>query len=248
MIQINGTEITQDAIAREMQYHPAETKEQAFHDAATALTIREVLRQQCVKEGLCEQMPEDPVQEEALIEQLLDNNIKLPTIDEQSRQRYYQQNQEKFCNSPLVEARHILLAAAPEDEAAIQAATERSEQLINELKKHPQQFESLAQQHSACTSKQQGGHLGQLSKGSTVAEFETVLFQAEAGLIEKPIVSRYGVHIVEVLHSEPAMQLPYEIVKEKISAYLQQNARQQAISLYLHWLLAQQEIKGFEWQ
>ena len=41
----------------------------------------------------------------------------------------------------------------------------------------------LAQQLSACSSAAQGGNLGQISRGQTVPEFETFLFNLEPGQI-----------------------------------------------------------------
>ena len=45
MIRVNGAAIADDAVAREMQHHPAETREDAERQAATALVVRELLLQ-----------------------------------------------------------------------------------------------------------------------------------------------------------------------------------------------------------
>lgn len=248
MIQINGIEITQNDIAREMQYHPASTKEEAFTAAARALLIQVALRDACLKVGLCDTVPTDPVEEEALFERLLDQAIETPNIDEDTCRRYFENNPSQFSSSPLVEARHILIAAAPEDVEGRKNAFSKANEILGILQKDISQFERLVMEFSACPSKNQGGHLGQLSKGSTVPEFESALFALEQGLAQAPVLSRYGVHIVDVRHKEPAVQLPYEAAKTKISAYLQLNSRQQATAHYLHRLLAQQDVKGFDWE
>lgn len=246
MLQVNGVTISDEAIAREMQYHPASTVEEARFAAAQALALRETLRQACVNKGLCDELPTSPEEEEALFERLLDQEIQLPEINDEACRRYYENNLSRYCSSPLVEARHILLAAAPDDDEARKNAAQQAQVLIQSLINQTARFADVARSHSACTSREQEGHLGQLSKGSTVPEFEKVLFAAKPGLCGEPLFSRYGVHIVEVLHHEPGRQLPYDVVADRIAAELQLNARQHATVHYLHRLMAEQTISGLD--
>ena len=66
------------------------------------------------------------------------------------------------------------------------------------VRSEQERFAELARQHSACPSKEQGGALGQISKGQTVPEFERQLFRLPAGLCPQPLESRYGFHLVTV--------------------------------------------------
>jgi peptidyl-prolyl cis-trans isomerase C len=45
MIRVNGVKIGDDAVAREMQHHPAPSRDEAERQAATALVVRELLLQ-----------------------------------------------------------------------------------------------------------------------------------------------------------------------------------------------------------
>lgn len=246
MLQVNDVTISDEAIAAEMQYHPSSSLDEARSAAAQALALREALRQACLNKGLCEALPASAQEEELLFERLLDSEIQLPEINDEACQRYYQNNLSRYCSSPLVEARHILLAAAPDDESARQQALQQAQAIILSLINQTAQFAQLAKIHSACPSRENDGHLGQLSKGSTVPEFEQALFAAKAGLCGEPIASRYGVHIVEVLHHEAGRQLPYDVVAERIAAQLQLNARQHATAHYLLRLMAEQKISGLD--
>ena len=97
-----------------------------------------------------------------------------------------------------------------------------------------------------CPSKEQGGSLGQLSKGSTVPEFERQVFAAEPGLITQPVESRYGYHIVQVDRKIPGELLPYELVSERVKQYLEQKVFNTALSQYVRILAAGADIEGVD--
>jgi len=94
-IYVNKTEITDEQVFNEMQFHPASSRVEARDDAAKALLIRELLRQEAVSEGL---IPEE-AEEEALdqgIMQLIENQVMAPAATEDVCRRYYDQNIERF--------------------------------------------------------------------------------------------------------------------------------------------------------
>ena len=51
-ILVNGAEIPPAAVAAEMQYHPAPSRQQAWTAAATALVIRQLLLQEAARLGI----------------------------------------------------------------------------------------------------------------------------------------------------------------------------------------------------
>ena len=51
MIRIDDTVIEDAAIAAEMQHHPAATRDQAWHDAAQALVVRQLLVAEAARQG-----------------------------------------------------------------------------------------------------------------------------------------------------------------------------------------------------
>jgi len=103
-------------------------------------------------------------------------------------------------------------------------------------------------QHSACPSKEQGGALGQISKGQTVPEFERQLFRLPVGLCQQPLESRYGYHLVFVDQRIEGEQLPYEIVAGTIRAELNQRVWQIGVSQYLQNLVGAANIEGIHLQ
>ncbi len=59
-------------------------------------------------------------------------------------------------------------------------------------------FADLAKEHSSCPSGQQGGDLGEFGPGMMVKEFDDVVFTAELNLVEGPVQTQFGYHLLEV--------------------------------------------------
>jgi len=132
-IKVNGVAIAPEAIAQELQYHPANTRQEAIFLASQALVIRELLRQRIAELRLPLQVQPGESEEEAAIRTLIEQEVALPQADEEACQRFYQQNRARFVSAPLVAARHILLECAPDDLDARHSQRELAEQLLAQL-------------------------------------------------------------------------------------------------------------------
>ena len=150
-----------------------------------------------------------------------------------------------FITSPILEVDHILLAADKEDLQQRQEMSELADNLLEQIQQQPQLFTDFALRHSMCPSKEQGGSLGQISKGQTVPEFEKVLFFAEEGLLSRPIESRYGFHIARINRRIEGQPLEFDQVEEKIKNYLDEKVHRKALAQYLQLLIAEADIQGF---
>jgi len=95
---VNNTEITDEQVFAEMQYHPASSMEEAQEKAAQALAIRELLLQEAARLGIAapDMAATQEVQEDFLISRLLEQEVVTPEPDELSCQRYYEQNRKTF--------------------------------------------------------------------------------------------------------------------------------------------------------
>jgi peptidyl-prolyl cis-trans isomerase C len=250
---VNGVEIGDHAINSEVQYHPAGSVEEAREAAARALVVRELLLQAAGQRGIVRpDPPERPTDEhetrdEALIRTLVAREVKTPEPDEATCRRFYDSNLKRFRSPDLFEAAHILFPADPEDAEACASAKERASAALARALEQPQRFAELAQQLSACPSAAQGGNLGQITRGQTVPEFETFLFNLEPGQIcPVPVKTRFGYHVLRLDRRIEGRQLPFEIVQDKIADYLRDHVWRRAISQYLQLLVGQAEIRGIE--
>ncbi len=240
LVAVNGVEITAEAINIESGNYEGGSIEQRQQQAATALVVRELLRQRA------EQFEVEGESEEARVDAVVDRDVNVPCSDEASCREYYVKNRERFRSEPLVEARHILLAAAPDDLDELDRQRQVAEALIAKLAKDSDAFGRLAKRHSVCPSADQGGNLGQLSRGQTVREFENKVLNLPQGLAVRPIETRYGWHVVEVMHRVDGVLLPFDAVYERIAGYLTERSRRRAFNQYVRLLASDAEIKGIE--
>lgn len=243
-VRVNGHLIAEAEIAQEMQHHPAPSMEEARHRATEALVLRRLLLEEAGQLGLAgdaEDLGDDP-----RIAALLECEIRVPEPDEAACRRYYDNNRAKFRSPDEYQARHILIACAPEDLAARDAAKAKADRLIATLQAEPDSFGALAVAYSACPSRNQGGSLGALIRGDTVPEFETYVFSLKDGeLCPLPVETRYGVHVIALDRKIVGEQLPYEVVRERIAEYLRQRSYQTATRQYLMLLAGRARIEGF---
>lgn len=247
-ITVNGKIIPTSNIDAEMQYHPAENRRQAMISAAESLILKEVVKQRAAELSLPGIKLDDELDAEKeylLVEQLLELDDTPPKATEEECQHYYDANPERFYSTPIVEVKHILLAADPQDLAFRNEQQQLAEQLIQQLNAKTAVFDELVEPYSDCPSKTIKGNLGQISQGQTVPEFQKVIFASAEGLIPFAIESRYGFHIALITKKIEGEKLPYEFAKEKIANYLQERVKRKAISQYLHRLVAEADIKGF---
>ena len=93
-------------------------------------------------------------------------------------------------------ARHILLR--PTTQVSRDQAAARLLDVRRQIQSGQTSFARAAQELSQDGSAQQGGDLGWTSPGQFVPEFEQVMNRLQPGQISEPLVSRFGVHIIEV--------------------------------------------------
>jgi peptidyl-prolyl cis-trans isomerase C len=249
-VTINGVAISSAEIVRETQHHPSADPDEAWEMATRALAIRELLTQEADRLGIVAQPIADEdgraeTEQEALYRQLIEREVVVPSADEAACRRYYERNARRFRTPDLCEAAHILLAAAPGDAAARTQARETARALIAALQVKPEDFAAMAAQHSACPSAGQGGHLGQLSPGQTVPEFDTALRGMTSGAVHpEPVESRYGIHVVRLDRRIEGRVLPFEMVHVRIAEYLEESVRRRALQQYVSVLAGRAVVTG----
>ncbi len=87
-------------------------------------------------------------------------------------------------------ARHILVDT---EEKCLQ---------LKEKIQEGEDFAEIARIHSNCPSKAQGGDLGKFGPGMMVKEFDEVVFSADVNLLQGPVKTQFGYHLLEVTSRE----------------------------------------------
>lgn len=249
-ISVDGVVIGEAEIRAEMHNHPAPDARRAYAEAARALVIRELLLGAARRRDLRATPETDAagkreVDDDALLRALLDAEVTTPTADAAACRRYYDRNPGKFTSGTIYEARHILLAAPESDAAARKAAEDTARRLIAVLQDDPSAFAALAEAHSACPSRAQGGNLGQVTAGSTVPEFERALAGLGAGqMVAEPVGSRFGFHVIALDRVIAGETLPFELVEARIAAWLEASSWSRGVAQFIGVLAGAADIRG----
>lgn len=126
-------------------------------------------------------------------------------------------------------ARHILLRLSAQlSESAARAQLSEYKRAIVAGKAD---FAVLARQHSQDGSAEQGGDLGWASPGMFVPEFEEVMNQLQPGQLSDPLVSRFGVHLIQLTERRKATLSPRE-QRETVRAMLRDKKMEET---FLTW-------------
>ncbi len=249
-VRVNGVEIPPEAIAEEIQHHPAPDAETAWVEAARALAVRELLLQQARRLGVAAEPIADEagrieVDEDALIQALLELEVEPAEPGDAECRRYYDANIDRFRTPDLFEAAHILIEPEGEGEAAWGAALARAEAIIAEVGDDPAAFAAAARAHSGCASAQQDGSLGQIRRGELVSEVQAAIEALGEGTASRePVRSRFGWHVLRLHRRISGRTLDFEAVRDKIADMLEARSWSIEATRYVAGLAAANEIEG----
>jgi len=217
------------------------------------VALRELLLERAAKRGLMGGRPRegvtfaDPEAEDAVIERLLELEVRTPEPTDEECRRYYERHPAQFRAGDLVEAAHVLFALTPRvPPGALRA---RAAEVHAVARREPERFAELAREHSNCPSAAQGGALGQLGRGDSVPEFERALFDGGAtGVLPELIDTRYGFHVVLIARRIAGETVPFEAVRERIGAMLQARSTERALAQYVQILAGEGGLEGIDLQ
>ncbi|KVK73350.1 SurA N-terminal domain-containing protein [Burkholderia sp. MSMB1498] len=140
--------------------------------------------------------------------------------------QYYDDNIARYRTDAQVRVSHIFIAAGKDASAAEKAAAKaKAEQLLADVKAHPDQFAQIAEKNSQdAPSAAKGGDLGFITRGSTAggAAFDDAAFALKKGDMSGVVQGDFGFHILKATDVKPAVVKPLAEVKESIAADLKQ--------------------------
>jgi len=239
--------------AKEAGFIPSEklVKTQ-FEDSIKRLPadVTEELKDQLKSRGLtldeyCDEIAKEPdIQANASIaayesKTFIDKAEK--AVTDETVEKFYRENQQKFVVPENVTVAHILIQCEPvsaldsKEEKEIKAkadklAKEQIDGIYDELVKNPGNFDKLAQEKSNCPSgKRDNGKLPPFDKdGETLdgaglldPDFTAAAFKlANPGDFTKPVHTQFGYHIIKLLKKDPKGYLPLDKVKQEIRDFL----------------------------
>ena len=126
-------------------------------------------------------------------------------------------------------ARHVLLRTSPQLSAEV--AARRLAEYRKQIESGSRSFEDIAKQYSEDGSAASGGDLGWASPGMMVPEFETAMNELPINGLSAPVVSRFGVHLIQVLERRETALEPKQLREQARGAIREQRFEQ----AYLDW-------------
>jgi len=132
-------------------------------------------------------------------------------------------------------SRHILLR--PGGNLSQDAARAQLAGFKRKIELGTAEFEALAKEYSQDGSANQGGDLGWANPGMMVPEFEEAMAKLVPGQVGDPLVSRFGVHLIEVLERREA-PLSLREQQDLVRSILREKKFEEA---YKNW---EREVRG----
>ncbi|MDO9072944.1 MAG: peptidylprolyl isomerase [Rubrivivax sp.] len=126
-------------------------------------------------------------------------------------------------------ARHVLLRTSPQLSAEV--AARRLAEYKRQIESGSKSFEEIARQFSEDGSAAAGGDLGWASPGVMVPEFEEAMDALPLNGLSAPVVSRFGVHLIQVLERREQV-LELKQLREQARNVMREQRFEQA---YLDW-------------
>ncbi|MFR5264906.1 peptidylprolyl isomerase [Clostridium sp.] len=240
LVTVAGRDITEKDIDIIISRYPEEQRAMFQSEEARAAILEQVIGFELVynygKDQKVDETEEykfqiEQLKKEILIQTTFSNIIDKVTVSDEDTKKYYEENQEEFEEPEMVSAKHILLKDSKK-------AAELKEKIVSgELT-----FEEAAKGNSFCPSKEQGGNLGEFSRGMMVPEFEKVAFEIAIGEVSDPVETQFGYHLIKVESKKDASTKAFEEVKEQIASKLLTMAQQSEYAKLLKELEAKYQV------
>lgn len=128
-----------------------------------------------------------------LIDIKIDQKIEIP---EKENKEFYNTHPEYFKQPEKVNANHILIKLGPEADESKRSAAQKKIEMVQKQLKDGKDFALLAKEFSEGPSKENGGKLGEFSRGQMVKPFEDAAFALKPGEISDIVETQFGLHLI----------------------------------------------------
>lgn len=249
-VRVNGVEIMPEAIAQEIQHHPAPDAETAWTEAARALAVKELLLQEARRLGLksdpeLDEAGRAEADDDALVRSLLEQAVSPAEAGEKECRRFYEACQDRFRTPDLFDAAHILIEPVSDDEAGWAAAAARAREIAQQIGNDAKAFAAAARASSGCASAQQDGSLGQIRRGELVESIQRGLEALDDGqTASEPVQSRFGWHVLRLQRRIPGRTIPFEMARDRIADTLEARSWSIESARYVAGLAVRGSIEG----
>jgi len=140
----------------------------------------------------------EQLEEQILVSKLVKFEVRDNVlIMDKEIEEYYEANKDKYRSEEKIRIRQIFFSADPEDISQRSETGARAQEIIRMIKKG-EDFAKIAMEFSEDASREFGGDLGYLSRGSVLKEIEDAAAALTVGEVSKPFWSSSGLHIIKL--------------------------------------------------
>lgn len=168
-------------------------------------------------------------------------------IVEADVKKFYDENKGDFEHPELVRANHILILV-PEgaDDKVVAEKKKAAEAALKRVTSGKEDFVVVAKEVSEEPgAKESGGDLNFFPKDRMVPEFANVAFAMKKGDISKePVRTKFGWHVIKVTDRKDPGSVPFDEVKDQVTAYLQTSKRREAVRSVLDNVRAEAKVEN----
>ncbi len=159
---------------------------------------------------------EDMAFESILLKHLYDKQIK-DKADFKEPAYHIKQILLRVRDFKIVNNKRVNLSGAELEKVYVDTEN-RANEIIEKLK-NGEKFEELAKLYSDDFSKKNGGDIGYVVKDMLPPEVAAAIEQNKPGIVEKPIKTQQGIHIVQLIDTEELTKKNiYKIIKDEMQA------------------------------
>jgi peptidyl-prolyl cis-trans isomerase C len=206
---VEGREITQRDLDNAIARFPKERQSYFMNEEGKKQLLDQVISFELVYSYAKDNGVEnDPVyiaqleaaKKEILTQAAINKVLADVKVTDEEVKSYYEANAQYFKSEESVTAKHILVDSL-----------EQAEEIKNKIDAG-MNFEMAAVQFSSCPSKEQGGNLGNFTRGRMVPEFEASAFELAVGEVSEPVQTQFGYHLIKVEEKNEGSVKPLEEV------------------------------------
>ena len=156
-------------------------------------------------------------------------------LSDENLQKFYGQHRAHFDGSE-VRVAHILWKVDVDDSAALEEARASAARVRDEILSKQSTFDAAAAKYSQAPTANSGGKIGFITRHDSMPEsFAKAAFELEKGEVSSPVVTPFGVHLIQCLEVKPG-QRPWHDVRAAVKL--------SATEYLFDWMVGQRREKA----
>ena len=145
-------------------------------------------------------------------------------ISDEEAGEYYKSHDEYYNRPAKIALSHILICHRESQGCTGDLSKDKAKELAESIRKSitPENFAEKAARYSYDRTRQIGGSLGVITKGSAIPSLDNTAFNLKPGEISDPVESGHGYHILYVTDKAEELYIPFEEARESIEYTLEE--------------------------